>query len=812
MPDIMDKIQSHAKLVIIGGGIMGVSLLYHLTKEGWSDVVLVEKSELTSGSTWHAAGQCPHMLGNLSLAKIHLYSTNLYKSLEKETDQPTGFHETGSLRLAYKHEDLEWFHYVKGILDIAGSPCSIISTEEIKKYHPFIRLDGILGAFHTPEDGYTDPTSTTNAMAKGARNNGAKIYRKNRVIDIKQLNTGEWKVITEKGDIICEHVVNAAGSFCPEVSQMVGIKNVPSINMIHQYLVTESHPEIEKLDKELPVVRDPESSSYLRQEGKGLLIGPYEKDATAWALDGMDWKFDMELLEPDLDRIEKHLEIGMNRIPQFKDVGIKKIICGPITHTPDDNFLAGPAPGLKNFWMFCAASIGIAHGGGAGKYMAQWIVHGDSEINMLPFEPRRYLSWVNKNYSVEKSLEQYRRMYVTPMPHETVEVGRPMKISGVYQTLKEKGADYFDLYGWEKPAWFNKQNVKEDLSYKRNNIFQIIQNECEHVHQHVGVIDLSTFSKYEITGKDSFNFLDRICVNKVPKKEGSIVLAHVLNDIGRIQTELTITKLEENSYYALSGASSEIRDLDWFNHHKNDDEEVEIKNLSLSKGVLGVIGPKSRQVLQKITKTNLSNDNFRWLTSQKILIGNINVLALRVNYMGELGWELHCEMSKLDALYKLIWNAGLDEKIIDFGSHAMNSMRIEKGYRGWGTELTPEISVVEAGLDRFFNLENKNNFIGAKAIKDLIGNIKLKLVYLEVDAVDADCLGNEPVFYNNKRVGLTTSGGYGFRVNKSLAFAYIDVSLDKIGNDFQIDIQGKKINAKIIQEPAFDPLNERLKS
>jgi len=808
----MDKLQSHAKLVIIGGGIMGVSLLYHLTKEGWSDIVLIEKSELTSGSTWHAAGQCPHMLGSLSLAKIHLHSTNLYKALEKETGQPTGFHETGSLRLAYKQEDLEWFHYVKGILDIAGSPCSIISKDEIKKYHPFIRLDGIIGAFHTSEDGYTDPTSTTNAMAKGARNNGAKIYRKNRVTDIKQLSTGEWKVITEKGDITCEHVVNAAGSFCPEVSQMVGIKNVPSINMIHQYLVTESHPEIEKLDKELPVVRDPESSAYLRQEGKGLLIGPYEKDATAWALDGMDWKFDMELLEPDLDRIEKHLEIGMNRIPQFKDVGIKKIICGPITHTPDDNFLAGPAPGLKNFWMFCAASIGIAHGGGAGKYMAQWIVHGDSEINMLPFEPRRYLSWVNKNYSVEKSLEQYRRMYVTPMPHETVEVGRPMKISGVYQTLKEKGADYFDLYGWEKPAWFNKQNVKEDLSYKRNNIFQIIQNECEHVHQHVGVIDLSTFSKYEITGKDSFNFLDRICVNKVPKKEGSIVLAHVLNDIGRIQTELTITKLEENSYYALSGASSEIRDLDWFNHHKNDDEEVEIKNLSLSKGVLGVIGPKSRQVLQKITKTNLSNDNFRWLTSQKILIGNINVLALRVNYMGELGWELHCEMSQLDALYKLIWNAGLDEKIIDFGSHAMNSMRIEKGYRGWGTELTPEISVVEAGLDRFFNLENKNNFIGAKAIKDLIGNIKLKLVYLEVDAVDADCLGNEPVFYNNKRVGLTTSGGYGFRVNKSLAFAYIDVSLDKIGNDFQIDIQGKKINAKIIQEPAFDPLNERLKS
>ena len=466
----MDKIQSHAKLVIVGGGIMGVSLLYHLTKEGWSDVVLIEKSELTSGSTWHAAGQCPHMLSSLNLAKIHLHSTNLYKSLEKETGQPTGFHETGSLRLAYKKEDLEWFDYTKGLLDVVGSPSSIISTDEIHKYHPFIKLDGILGAFYTPEDGYTDPTSTTNAMAKGARDSGAKIYRKNRVTNIEQLNSGEWKVITEKGDIICEHVVNAAGSFCPEVAQMVGLKNVPSINMVHQYLVTESHPEIEKLDKELPVVRDPDSSSYLRQEGKGLLIGPYEKDVAAWALDGMDWKFDMELLEPDLDRIEHHLEKGMDRIPQFKDVGIKRIICGPITHTPDDNFLAGPAPGLKNFWMFCAASIGIAHGGGAGKYMAQWIVHGDSEINMMEFEPRRYMSWVNKEYSIEKSKEQYRRMYVTPMPHEKVEAGRPMKMSGVYQSLKDKGAEYYDLYGWEKPDWFNSNKVKEELSYSRNNV------------------------------------------------------------------------------------------------------------------------------------------------------------------------------------------------------------------------------------------------------------------------------------------------------------------------------------------------------
>ena len=809
----MEKIQSHSKLVIIGGGIMGVSLLYHLTKEGWNDVVLIEKSELTSGSTWHAAGQCPHMLSSLNLAKIHLHSTNLYKSLEKETGQSTGFHETGSLRLAYKKEDLEWFNYSKGLLDVVGSPSSIISTNEIHKYHPFIKLDGILGAFYTPEDGYTDPTSTTNAMAKGARNGGAKIYRKNRVTDIEQLSTGEWKVITEKGDVVCEHVVNAAGSFCPEVAKMVGLKNVPSINMIHQYLVTESHPEIEKLDKELPVVRDPDSSSYLRQEGKGLLIGPYEKDVAAWALDGMDWKFDMELLEPDLDRIENHLERGMDRIPQFKDVGIKRIICGPITHTPDDNFLAGPAPGLKNFWMFCAASIGIAHGGGAGKYMAQWIVHGDSEINMMEFEPRRYMSWVNKEYSIEKSKEQYRRMYVTPMPHDTVEVGRPMKTSGVYQKLKDKGAEYFDLYGWEKPDWFNTDKIKEELSYNRNNVFPFIQNECEHVHNHVGVIDLSTFSKYEIKGKDSFQFLDRLCANRIPKKDGSIALGHILNDIGRIQSELTITKIKDDHYYALSAAVSEIRDLDWLNQNKLKDEDVKIENISLEKGVLGIIGPKSRSVLAKITETDLSNENFPWLKSKKIKINNIDVLALRVNYIGELGWELHIPMEKMNDVYDLIMKEGSSENIIDFGTRAMNSMRMEKGYRGWGSELTPEISVVEAGLDKFFNLEKKDNFIGSNAVKERIqSGVSTKLIYLEVDAKDADVHGNEPIYFNSERVGLTTSGAYGHRIKKSLAFAYVKPETAKLGNEFLIDIQGKKIKATIIEEPVFDPLNKRLQS
>jgi len=810
MPE--DKIVSHAKVGIIGGGIMGVSLLYHLAKEGWKDLVLIEKGELTSGSTWHAAGQCPQMMGSYNLAKVHIHSTNLYKKLEKETGQPTGWHGCGSLRLAYKQEDLDWFKYVKGILDNVGAPSEIISTNEIKKIQPFIKLDGIIGAFHTPEDGHTDPTSTTNAMAKGARNAGATIYRNNRVTDIKHRSSGEWELITEKGNIICEHVVNAAGSYCPEVGAMVGLKNIPSINMIHHYLVTDEHPEIKKLKKELPVVRDPVSSCYLRQEGKGLLIGIYEKNAKSWALDGMDWKFNMELLEPELDRLEEHLEKGMNRIPQFKDVGIKKIICGPITHTPDDNFLAGPAPGLKNFWLFCAASIGIAQGGGAGKYMAQWMTYGDADINMLEFEPRRYLSWADKNYAITKSTDQYRRMYVTPVPNESIEVGRPIKKTPIYQKLKNSGAMYLDSFGWEKPTWFAKSDMKEEYSFKRSNAFTYVQKECENVQNNVGILDLSTFAKYEISGKDSEAFLERLCANRIPKKDGSIILTHMLNSKGRIQSELTITRFPNNIFYVLSSTASEIRDLDWFNFHLYKKEEVNIKNVTKDYGVLVLAGPNSRKVLSQLTSQNLNNSDFPWLKGKEILINKIPVRALRVNYVGELGWELHLPMSQMESLYDSIYEVGKKENIINFGTYAVNSLRMEKAYRGWGAELTGEISLVEAGMDRFFNLKKKNNFFGAKALQNKVqSGVDIKIVYLEVDVDNADARGNEPVYHNNKIVGVVTSGGYGFRTKKSLAFAYVRSDLANGGN-LEIEIQGQKRKAKILDQVVYDPDNQRLRA
>ncbi len=805
--------KSHAQVAIIGGGIMGVSLLYHLAKEGWNDVVLIEKGELTSGSTWHAAGQCPHFVGSYNLAKVHLHSTELYKRLEKETGQSTGWHGCGSLRLAYTQKDLDWFYYVKGILDGVGCPAEIVSTQEISKIHPFIKLDGIIGGLHTPEDGHTDPTSTTNAMAKGARNDGAEIYRYNRVSNINRLPTDEWELITEKGNIVCEHVVNAAGSFCPEVGQMVGLHNIPSINMIHHYLVTDEHPEIKKLSNELPVVRDPDSSCYLRQEGKGLLIGIYEKNAKCWALDGMDWRFDMELLEPELDRLEEHLNKGMDRIPQFRDVGIKRIICGPITHTPDGNFLAGPAPGLRNFWMFCAASVGIAQGGGAGKYMAQWMTYGDADINMLEFDPRRYLSWAHKDYAVAKSTDEYKRMYITPMPNESIEVGRPIKTTSIYNKLQDQGALFIDTFGWERPKWFAKYGTQEEYSFKRSNAFPYVQKECEAVQNSVGILDLSTFSKYEISGEHSEAFLDHLCANKIPKKDGSIVLAHMLNEKGRIQSELTITRLPNNIFYILSSTASEIRDLDWFNHHINKDKKVNIKNVTQNYGVLVLAGPQARSVLSQLTNADLSNENFPWLKGKEILIDGIPVRALRINYLGELGWELHHPMNQIGKLYESLMNVGKVNNIINFGTYAMNSLRIEKAYKGWGSELTGEITLVEADMHRFFNLEKKSDFIGASALKErLENNIEIKVVYLEIDVDDADAMGNEPVFYQNKIVGIVTSGGFGFRVNKSLAFAYVESGLAEVGNEFDIQIQDQKRKAIVLKEMAYDPENKKLLS
>jgi len=803
--------KSHARVVIVGGGALGVGLLYFLTKEGWRDVVLVEKGELTSGSTWHAAGLIPHFIGSLTMAKIHAVAPDLYRSLEAETGQATGWHGCGSLRLALNQDDVDWFHYVQGVLSAAGSECHLIGPDEIRNIHPLLDISDVLLGAYTPNDGHTDPASSTNAMAIGARQGGAEIYRRNRVTDIRPRPSGEWEVVTEQGTIVAEHVVNAAGSFCDRVGAMVGLE-VPSVNMLHQYLVTENIPAVAALERELPVTRDPRASCYYRQEQKGLIIGPYEtQDAQAWALDGVDWSFDMELLPPDLDRLQPHLELAMARIPAFGEAGIKRVVNGPITHTPDGNFLLGPAPGLRNFWMCCGASIGITQGPGCGKYLAQWMVHGQCDVNEREFDPRRFGPYAPGDYAVAKAIDEYQHMYATHFPGEHRDPGRPAKTTPIYHKLKAQGAIFADVYGWERAKWFSLDGAPERYSFRRNNSFGPVGEECRAVRERVGLLDLSTFAKYEVAGRDAAAFLDRLLANRLPRRDGGIVLAHALTEAGRIKSEMTVTRLAADRFYLLSGAVAELHDLDVLNNAKRGGEDVEIRNVTMDRGVLVLSGPRARDVLGQLTGADLGNAAFPWLTGQEIEVAGVPLRALRVSYVGELGWELHLPMAEMERVYDALMDAGKAHGIANFGTYAMNSLRLEKGYKGWGAELTNEITPIEADLERFVALD-KGEFVGRAALlKTRDAGVEMKLVLLAVESDDADPLGNEPVSAGGKRVGITTSGGYGYTVGQTLAFAYVAPAQVAAGGALEVAMLGRTRPARVLAGPPYDPANARLK-
>jgi len=803
---------NQARVVIIGGGMMGVGLAYHLTKEGWSDVILVEKGELTSGSTWHAAGLIPHFIGDLNMAKVHLHGTELYKVLEQETGQATGWHGCGAIRLATNKDEVDWFHQVKGVLDYVGAECHLIGPNEITSLHPLLDLDGVILGAYTPGDGHTDPASTTNSLAIGARNGGATIVRHNRVLDVERRPGGEWEVFTEKGNIVAEHVVNAAGSFGEQVAAMVGV-DVPVVNMVHQYLVTENLPEVEALDREPPVIRDPRASCYYRQEQQGLVVGPYEMaDAEAWGLDGIDWSFDMELLPPELDRLSTSLELAMQRIPAFANAGIKRVVSGPITHTPDGNFLLGPAAGLVNYWMCCGASIGITQGAGAGKYLAQWMVHGQTEVNMAGFDPRRYGKWALGKYLLDKSIDEYQQMYQLHYPGEHREAGRPVKKTPVYARLAADGAQFADVFGWERAKWFAPPGETEQYSFRRNNCFDVVAKECETVRERVGLLDLTSFAKYDVTGKDAEAYLNRLNANRIPRRDGGIVLSHMLTELGGIECEATITRLASDRFYILSAAVAELHDLDWLEQHVADGEAVTVENVTHDYGVLVLAGPRSRDVLAKLSNEDLSNASFPWLRGREIDVAGIPVRALRISYVGELGWELHHPIAQMETLYDAVMAAGEEYGIANFGTYAVNAMRMEKAYKAWGAELTTEITMIEADMDRFVDF-GKGEFIGRDAtLARKRQGIDTKLVYVSVDTDDADPAGNEPVFDGDRLIGVTTGGAYGFSVGRSLAFAYVEPDYASPGSAFDISILGSRRRATVLGRPAYDPDNQRLRS
>jgi len=804
--------KSQARVVIIGGGSLGISLLYHLTKEGWTDLLLVEKGELTSGSTWHAAGLCSNFIGNMTVAKIHDYSIRLYNEiLPKETGDASTFHQTGSLRIGYSKLEEEWFRNLESKAKNVPCEFNIISRTEAQDMHPWANFDKARVIASTPNDGHVDPTSVAMPLAQLARAQGAEISRFNRVIEINSMANGEWQVVTEKGTVIAEHVVNAAGCFAPEVSALLGI-SLPIVNLEHQYLVTENHPSLQKSATELPVLRDSYCSAYLRQEAQGLLVGPYETyGSKPWALTGMDWNFDRELFPGDLERLMPFLDRCMELLPLFSEVGIKTVVNGPITHTPDDNVLAGPQAGHPNFWNLCGSSIGIAQGG-LGRYMAQWMVHGQTELNMASLDSRRFGAWADRDYCITKAIESYEIMYTAVGVNDNRPHARLKRISPLHALLAEKGAVHTAVQGYEKPLWFKTDLIQsEPPTWQRSAAHAAVAEECAAVHHTAGIIDISGAAKFEISGPDASTFLDKMSSNKLPAKNGrmALTLFHAAN--GGIMTEQSITRINEQLYYLIGPIASEYRDLDWMQQHRSG-FNVKIDNCTDGMAAVLLTGPNSRAILQQLTNNDLSAKALPWLGCQTIKIDSAQVRLLRVSYAGELGFELHMPGYQLLSIYQSLQRVGAEHGLREFGGYAFNSLRMEKAYRAWGNEFTEEISGVEAGMERF--IDTSREFIGAQNIRQRLAKPgSIRLAYLAFDDdIRCECFGNEAIYHEGELVGISTGGAFGHRVGYSLAFAYIRPELVAQDVKLQVMTSAGMRSAHVELNAVYDPTNQRLRS
>ena len=803
---------SQARVVIIAGGSLGISLLYHLTKEGWTDLLLVEKGELTSGSTWHAAGLCSNFIGNMTVAKIHDYSIRLYNEiLPKETGDASTFHQTGSLRIGYSKLEEEWFRNLESKAKNVPCEFNIISRTEAQDMHPWANFDKARVIASTPNDGHVDPTSVAMPLAQLARAQGAEISRFNRVIEINSMANGEWQVVTEKGTVIAEHVVNAAGCFAPEVSALLGI-SLPIVNLEHQYLVTENHPSLQKSATELPVLRDSYCSAYLRQEAQGLLVGPYETyGSKPWALTGMDWNFDRELFPGDLERLMPFLDRCMELLPLFSEVGIKTVVNGPITHTPDDNVLAGPQAGHPNFWNLCGSSIGIAQGG-LGRYMAQWMVHGQTELNMASLDSRRFGAWADRDYCITKAIESYEIMYTAVGVNDNRPHARLKRISPLHALLADKGAVHTAVQGYEKPLWFKTDLIRsEPPTWQRSAAHAAVAEECAAVHHTAGIIDISGAAKFEISGPDASTFLDKMSSNKLPAKNGrmALTLFHAAN--GGIMTEQSITRINEQLYYLIGPIASEYRDLDWMQQHRSG-FNVKIDNCTDGMAAVLLTGPNSRAILQQLTNNDLSAKALPWLGCQTIKIDSAQVRLLRVSYAGELGFELHMPGYQLLSIYQSLQRVGAEHGLREFGGYAFNSLRMEKAYRAWGNEFTEEISGVEAGMERF--IDTSREFIGAQNIRQRLAKPgSIRLAYLAFDDdIRCECFGNEAIYHEGELVGISTGGAFGHRVGYSLAFAYIRPELVAQDVKLQVMTSAGMRSAHVELNAVYDPTNQRLRS
>ena len=799
--------KTHARVVVIGGGVVGCSVLYHLTKLGWSDVMLIERSDLTSGSTWHAAGGFHTMNGDTNMAALQGYTIRLYKELEEITGMSCGLHHVGGITLADTAERFDQLKAERAKHRYMGLDTELLGPEEIEKFtYGMVNLSGIVGALYDPLDGHLDPSGTTHAYAKAARMGGAEIVLHNRVLSTTQRADGGWDVVTEKGTVTCEHLVNAGGLWAREIGAMAGVY-LPLLPMAHQYLVTDDIPEIMdilKAGKEFPHVMDPGGESYLRQEGRGLCIGFYEQPCEPWSLDGTPWDFGHELLNEQFDKIEDSVNFAYRRFPVLERSGVKRVIHGPFTFAPDGNPLMGPVQGLRNYWSACAVMAGFSQGGGMGLALAQWMIHGEVERDPRGFDVSRFGTWTTPGYTVPKVIENYQMRFSVGYPNEERPAARPFRTTPMYDIWDGMGAVWGQQYGLEVVNYhaLPGQPRYEEPSFKRSNAWEATAQEVRAVREGVGINELQNFGKYRVTGANARGWLDRIMAGRIPKP-GRVSLTPMLAESGKIIGDFTVSCLSETEFQLTASYGAQGWHQRWFEQHEA--EGVRVENISDARSGFTIAGPKSRELLARVTRADVSAGAFKFMDVRQITVGMANCIVQRVSYTADLGYEIFCDQMSVRHLWHVLSAAGKDLGLRPFGMRAMMSLRLDKWFGSWSREFSPDYTPAETGLDRFISWNKPTDWIGkAATTAEKASGPQRRLVSFIVDAKDADVVAWEPIWLNGNVVGFCTSGGFSHWTGKSVAMGFLPAEAAKDGLECEIEILGDRRRATVQLAPIWD--------
>jgi dimethylglycine dehydrogenase len=796
--------------VVIGGGVVGVSVLYHLTKAGWKDVLLIERGELTCGSTWHAAGGMHTVNGDPNVAKLQQYTINLYKELEALTGQSCGMHLTGGVMLAGTQARLDWLKMTKARGRYLGMELELLSVDEAARLFPLMNKKHFVGGLYDPIEGHVDPYGVTQAYAKAAQMNGATVVRHNRVVDLRPRADGSWDVITEQGNVHAEHVVNAGGLWAREVGRMVGLE-LPILAMEHQYLITEDLPQLKGQKEQLHAI-DFEGEIYTRQERGGMLLGTYERAGVPWSARETPWDFAQSLLPNDLERIAPSLEVGFEHFPALGEVGIRKVVNGPFTFAPDGNPLVGPVRGLRNFWVACGVMAGFSQGGGVGLALSQWMVNGDPGADVWAMDVARYGDWATLAYTNAKVRENYSRRFSIRFPNEELSAARPLRTTPIYGELMAEHAVFGDYCGLEHPLWFapSAAQAREDITFHRSSAHPFVGAECRAVREGAGLLEISNYGKFEVSGEGSSEWLSHIMANRVPAV-GRIALSPMLNERGKLIGDFTLCRLAQERTFLICTYAAEVFYRRWFERHAPP-ASVLVRPCAMEYVGLSVAGPGSRALLQGLVREDLSAMAFPFLSFARMDVGMVPALVGRISFTGELGYEIWVTSEYQRALYELLMSAGRERGLKLFGGRALNTLRIEKSFGTWAREYRPIYGPYEAGLGRFVDLK-KGDFVGrAAALEERDSGGTLRLASFSVDAGEADALGDEPIWHDGRVVGWVTSGAYGHSVGRSLALGYIPKELAGADAGFEIEIIGARRAARREAAAVVDPEGRRMRS